>query len=138
MAASATRFDKFVALATRLIGKNGRAISVNSRGAAAFIDDSQPWLGRTSSATEITTDGVFLTGKELRDLVRNLEISDTFGSIARDSSGLMIAAEGLGATRINVDDTIGDAHRSATWAIRNVEVVEPGAVPILWILEIGK
>lgn len=138
MAAVDGEFDNFIALATRLIGKKGRTITVNSRGSAEFIDSDQPWLGRSSTSTQISTDGVFLTGKELRDLVRNLEISDTFSPIARDSSGLLIAAEGLGATRISTQDTITDDHRSAGWAIRNVEVIEPGPVPVLWILEVGK
>lgn len=138
MPAAAGRFDTFVALATRLVSKNGRQITINTRGEAAFKDPAQPWLGRTSTSSGSTVDGVFLTNRELRDLVRNLEISDTFGNIARDSSGVLIAAAALGGTRISSQDTITDAHRSADWSIRNVEVIEPGTIPILWILEVGK
>ena len=138
MPASATRFDSFVSLATRLVSKNGRALTINGRSEADFKDPAQPWLGREVASVSTPTDGVFVTSKELRDLVRNLEISDTFGNIARDSSGILIAAEGLGGIRISSRDTVTDDHLSAVWSIRNVEVIEPGAVPILWILEVGK
>ncbi len=136
MPASATRFDKFVALATRLVAKNAESVTHQSRGAAAFIDPAQEWLGKATTTSDTTVDGVFVNRTELADLIRNMDISDTFGSIARDSSGVLIAAEGLAGTAIKIEDKI--IRGSDTWEVRTAEVIQPATVPILWIVEIGK
>jgi len=54
------RFDSAIALAQRLILKNGQAVTLRSFTAAAAPDPAKPWEPGANSAVDQTVDAVFL------------------------------------------------------------------------------
>ena len=129
--------EDFAALAVRLIGKKGRAITV--RRTNIVRDPTEPWKTASTSVTDSPAIGAFFD-TTFSDL--EIALSQTAGSpegtrtsVGRKGTECYIAAQGL-AFSIAAKDLIIDG--SNQWEIVNFELIGPGSTPILYICTLGR
>lgn len=122
------RFTKFVALAQRLIQKNGRSIVVTF---PTNIDQdiNAPYLGKIKSGNTKTVIGVFVNQNKNDQGLTTAPILSQSGL-----KDCLIAAGDISPDTIKTATTITD--RSVVWKVKNVETVDPGDDPILFRLKL--
>ena len=132
----ALNFVKFQAIADRLIGENGRPVTLRQSGTTPF-DVAKPWRGSLDPATEaapgteVTGIGVFL----------NQADQDNFGHVEEDENGtllkrgqkrLLVAQTELSPeTDVSRFETVRDDNKGEVWRIVEANVLEPGPLRIL-------
>lgn len=133
----AFNYAKAQALAERLIGENGRAITLRQSSATLF-DVSKPWRGSADPATEaapgteVSAIGVFV----------NQADQDNFGHVETDEAGTLLKRGEkrclVAETELNplADvsrfETLRDDTNSQVWRIVEVNILEPGPSRILY------
>ena len=128
---------KFAELATRLIGKRGRDVTIAKSG-NVVVDALKPWRNRTGPATE-PSPGTSITGK---GVFINQADQDNFGFIEEDLGGTQLKR---GQQRVLVDqgalsvdteidqfDILIDSRDGRMWRIMAANVLEPGTTRILY------
>lgn len=129
--------DRLADIAFRLITKHGRAIEIS--GKVKTSDPSEPWkLVTTTSTCELTVGAFF------ENVMSDLEIAlaQVLGAPEGARSNLsiqgtrcLIPARDLTST-ITSDNTIIDGTR--TWEIVDVELIQPGPTPVMYICILGR
>lgn len=135
--------ENFQKLAQRLITKNGRPVQVK-RTVQTAPDPAKPWKAGTDPDPEVTTQdapAVFFDSDDVTKfedlLVRLTQETGTRDrtSIIAERSWAWIAVldvpDGIEAT-----DTLVDTNLSQEWKIGNVNLIQPGPTPILYIVEV--
>jgi hypothetical protein len=124
------RFTKSIALAQKLIKKNGRNVTITFP-STTLADPAKPWEGVTTSSNTKVVKGVFTNyartdQRNVNDGVpTNVQVGD---------QKLLVAAGDITPDDIKTATTVDD--RSTTWKVINVEVVDPGDDPILYKLQL--
>jgi len=129
----ALNYTNFRTLADRLIGENGRALTLVRRDQANFTDPAKPWRGSTEAATVSTiVTGVFL----------EFEKEDIDGTlIRRGDKQVLIAAkdvedETTGTLSVKVEDFDHILDAGVRWKILKAELIEPGSQRIMYDLQV--
>lgn len=133
----ASRYDSAIALAKRLIDKNGRTVKVQRQTGTTPVDVAKPWLGVVPATSETTVKAVFTTMRELEPFVRLASGRETPTRTPTEAgaSVALVPASGLPFT-IEIEHRIVDG--SVTHEITSVEILKPGDAPILYILTLAR
>ena len=128
--------ENFQDLAVRLIGKNGRPVTISRE---TFVEDSvEPWkksAGTTTTSTSSTT-AVFFDNRE-SDLVTALRArtGEDLTTIQESGTFAWFPAKGLSFAPEPKDQIIdGDT----TWEILDVQMIGPGPTPVVYICKVNK
>lgn len=121
------RFDSVRALATRLIQKNGRDVTLTTNTASAPADADKPWrAGEVSQATN-TVRAVIIPFKQ----------AYVDGNLIRfDDKQAYVSAEAIDGINIALKDTIVDGNNN--YRVVEVEDISPGEQKILWVLQLRR
>lgn len=129
--------DRLADTAFRLITKHGRAISIRTKTKTA--DPARPWKITGTSTSDQPTVGAFFENA-MSDL--EIALAQVLGApegarsnLSMQGTRCLIPARDL-ASAITSDDTIVDGTR--TWEIVDVEVLQPGSTPIMYICVLGR
>lgn len=126
--------ENFVALAERLISKHGRTVYVRRE---TYIEDSvEPWKKTegSSKTTDYAVKAVFLD-EDSRNVMLSIpgrpdQPTTMEGSLDRY---VMIPAGAL-PIDVTIADSIVDGDR--VWKITQIQLIQPGATPIVWRLKV--
>ena len=124
-------YENFRTLAERLIGENGRTLTLIKIDRGNPVDVSEPWRDSTDAAEVlIPITGVFI----------EFETEDIDGTLVRrgDKRVLVAAIDVEQANKAAEDvenfDKILDG--LVSWKIQSVEIVEPGSLTIMYDLHV--
>lgn len=130
--------DDFADLAVELVTDNGRPITIQRK--TIVPDTTSPEKVGTSSIKPYKTFGAFVQAETENinvALLQSIGASEGMRSaVVGDGTICLIPAQGLPIT-IEAKDTILDG-TSTVWEIKNVELIKPGTLPILFICELRK
>ena len=131
----ATLHQNFVDLAAKLIGENGRTVSVRRE---TFVADSaQPWKKSEGAATtqDYSTKAVFLDDDSRNLLLALPGMADQQTVIERDIDRMvLIPVKGL-SIDIETSDSLVDGDK--VWEITQVSKQQPGPTAIYWKLRVA-
>ena len=119
------RFDSALALAQRLIGKNGQPVMLRKPGPMDPSDPSKPWLVSDPTFTEYPFTAVFLNEKE------KYTTTDT---VRKSTQICYAAALGLAAVP-DIDDLI--IRDGQPWKVQDAETLNPNGQTVLYKLSLG-
>jgi len=129
----ALNYSNFRTLADRLIGENGRNLTIVRRDQANFTDPAKPWRGSTEADTISTVvKGVFI----------EYEKEDVDGTIVRrGDKRVLIAAsdvedETTGNLNVKVEDYDHILDGTTRWKIVVAELIEPGPLRIMYDVQV--
>jgi hypothetical protein len=129
----ALNYANFRALADRLIGENGRDLTIVRRDQANLTDPAKPWRGSTEADTITTVvKGVFI----------EYEKEDFDGSLVkRGDKRVLIAAsdvedETSGTLSVKVEDYDHVLDGGTRWRILSAELIEPGNLRIMYDVQV--
>lgn len=129
--------DRLADTAVRLITKHGRAISVRAK--TKTPDQAQPWKLLSTATSDMVTVGAFFENT-LSDL--EIALGQVLGAPEGARSNLnikgtrcLIPARDL-ASEVVSENTIIDGTR--TWEIIDVELIQPGPTPVMYICILGR
>ena len=129
--------DNFADLAVRLITKNGRAITVRKKNKTA--DPAEPWKLTGTTTTDQTVVGVFFENA-FSDL--EMALAQVLGApegartnLSIKGTRCYIPARGL-SFPISTEHVIIDSTR--TWEIVDLDLIQPGPTPIMYICVLGR
>jgi hypothetical protein len=129
--------DRLAATALRLITKHGRAITVRQKNNTP--DVAQPWKLTGTTNTDQPAIGAFFENT-LSDL--EIALGQVLGAPEGARSNLsikgtrcLIPASGLTFPIVS-ENVIIDATR--TWEIIDVELIQPGPTPVMYICILGR
>lgn len=120
------QFSSAIALAQRLVLKNGRTVTLKRRGTTE-VDPAKPWLSvqPAPTSTDISLPAVFIEFRE-----RQID-----GEIVRQGDQMcLMAAADIATGRPTTDDTVQDGN--VNWKIVNVSTIRPGTSDILYKLQV--
>ncbi len=113
-----------------IISNNGRNVTIIKKVKGTPADVAKPWRADTGSTTEETVKAV----------IGNFKSEEIDGRIIKKGDKkFLIAANAVSAAerpKIRDFDLVTDS--SETWRIMGVDVVEPGSLPILFIMHVSK
>lgn len=126
-------YVSFRNLAERLIEENGRTLSLVRRDQGNPVDPAKPWRSSTEVA-EITVSvlGVFI----------EFEKEDFDGSLVRRGDKRILIAdksvidEGGSAANLQIEDYDHVLDGTVRWKILTVNLIEPGAIRIMFDLQV--
>lgn len=139
-------YTRLVAMAKRLIEKNGRDFTLIKQ-ATAPADPAKPWLGPSQTLVTVTTaTAAAETGKKGL-VVKGLfaapgsTLGDIFAAIAgeltqRRGASVYIAADSVSPEDPATYDQILDGTEALR--IEDVETLQPGDTPLLYRVELGQ
>jgi hypothetical protein len=130
------RYDGFVALADRLIRKNGRTVKIRRNTSTTAVDVAKPWLGTTTTTSDLSTFAVFTTETAFEQFVRLASGRETPVRSNLERSGLraIIPAKGLSFVPALAHKLVDGAD---TYEITGVEPIRPGDAAIAYFLDLG-
>ena len=117
-------YDKFIALATRLINKKGRDVEIVRDTASGLVDPAKPHLGKRRRSSTIVTKAVF----DQPSVFQNFTQTTDEDLIKRSSWTCWFAAEGLPATP-GIKDKVRTL--GSTYQIVDQVTIAPGNEPII-------
>lgn len=117
----------YVALAKRLIAKNGRSVTFKQINRTA-TDTTKPWRGNTSnfSATTITAMAVFVDPQDMGYRTDNTD------SATRAEKLALVAAD------VEIDDYDIIEDGSINWSIIGMRILQPGETKYLYTVELKR
>lgn len=129
----ALNYTNFRTLADRLIGENGRDLTLVRRDQANATDPAKPWRGSTEAATISTVvKGVFV----------EYEREDFDGSLVRRGDKRVLVAakdvedETSGSLNVKIEDYDHILDVGVRWKIITAELIEPGSQRIMYDLQV--
>lgn len=132
----ASRYDGFVALALRLIQKNGRSVSIRRDTGTTSVEANKPWRGTVASTEETATYAVFDRESAFEQFVRLASGRETpvRSTVQRTGLRAIIPASGLSFVPVLANKLVDG---SDVYEITKIEPIRPGDVPIAYVLELG-
>lgn len=120
---STYNYANIAATALRLIARFGQAVTITSR--------VQGTYNAATSAATVTE-----TTQTTRGVLDQYKWREIDGSLVKAGDlKLIVAAKGLSAPAINDSATLADGSKLT---IKNIEVVSPGATPIIYICQVRR
>lgn len=120
---STYNYANIAATALRLIARFGQAVTITSR--------VQGTYNAATSAATVTE-----TTQTTRGVLDQYKWREIDGSLIKAGDiKLIIAAKGLSAPAINDSVTLADGSKLT---IKNVDVLSPGAIPIIYICQVRR
>ena len=119
------RFSSAIALAYKLIKKNGQAVTLRKVGITAPANPSKPWIPGINTNIDYPCTAVFFNEKE------SFKDSET---LRQSTQIAYLASTGLSTTP-DIDDLIVQAGQS--WKIQDIETLAPNGEQILFKLSLG-
>lgn len=134
----ALNYVKFQQLADRLIGENGRSVTLRQSSATPF-DVAKPWRGSLDPATEdapgteVTAIGVFINQAD-QDNFGHVETSENGTLLKRGQKRCLVAETELVVLGTDVSrfETLRDNTNAEVWRIVEANILEPGALRIMY------
>lgn len=125
----------FTALATKLIGKNGRPVKIRrDLGTGAAVEVGKPWRGKQAVINEAGTSGFFMDGKA-EDLLARVTAVSRLVLSTLEANQSFVLIPGSVAFEPEIKHKLVDGTR--VWEILEVSKVEQGAKVPLYILKVG-
>ncbi len=129
----ALNYTNFRSLADRLIGENGRSLTIVRRDQANATDPAKPWRDSTEANTISTpVTGVFI----------EYEKEDFDGTLVRRGDKRVLIAvvdvedETAGGGNVKVEDYDHILDGTTRWKIITAETIEPGNLRIMYDLQV--
>lgn len=121
------RFDNSIALAKRLIAKNGQEVVLRSFSAGVVPDPTKPWEPGTNSTIDSTVDAVFLDYEQKYIDGASIRMGDQRVYMpSADSSGAEITPEIEGLV----------VRDSEKWKILGIKPLSPNGQSIMFELQV--
>lgn len=122
------RFDSAIALASRLIAKNGEEIKIRRREDGDPVDADKPWAPDEPTFDDADATGVFLSETEARQA----------GFLVKDGEQVVyVPASGLA---VEPDPSVDSVVRASgeVWPIVKSEPLRPNGQNVLYVLTVKK
>lgn len=131
------RFDKFIALAQRLIAKNGQETILRRFSDAPVPDPDKPWRTGSAEPDDITVNAVFLN---FGDLGRAGERYMPDTQVQRGDKLVLIAGGDLSATPELRDRLYreGGGPEDEGFSIVNIQTIDPNGQRVLHQLQVRR
>lgn len=125
----------FVALATRLISKNGRPVKIRrDLGTGAAVEVGKPWRGKAPVTNDASTSAFFIDTKAMDLFARVTAVSRlVLSTLETNQSYALVPGSVAFAPEIKMELVDG----SRIWEILEVGTVEQGARAALYTLKVG-
>ena len=126
-------YDSFRNLATRLIARRGRAITLNVQPDQSGPDEAPtdlPWkveFEQMAMPDPIDTVGVIFP-------IMHKRIDGTV--VQATDKTAFVSAQAIGDHVVSTQDTIVDSKDGAQYAIVEAQDISPGAPSVLWVLQL--
>lgn len=130
----AVNYTNLRAVAERLIGENGRSLTLVRRDQGNPTDPAKPWRDSTgASDVTLVVTGVFI----------DFEQEDTDGTLVRRGDKRVLAAASevetvAGASFDELEDYDYILDGTDRWDIVKVDVIEPGSLRVLYDIQVRK
>ena len=123
------RFDSSIALAKRLITKNGQAVTLRGFSAAATPDPAKPWEPGANTPVDVTVDAVFL----------EYELKYIDGAVIQTGDQqVFIASTDTSGTLINPSIADEILRGSEKWKVVNIKPLNPNGQSIMFEAQVRR
>ncbi len=130
--------DNFVDLASRLISKNGRSVTLTR--STITTDVSEPWKIGSTAVTTATIKAVFFLNEQSDFLAILTQVAgrgdqEVTQALGEKSLQVLIAAKGLPFVPTPSDTLVDGAN---TWEITRVDPTKPGPTAVMYELQVSR